>query len=469
MPNEKGVIPPVSVIIPTMWRKKDYLAKMLAKYDASPYINEVLIIDNDPDQAMPFPPQTRARKIYSGSNIFVNPAWNMGYKEARGEFLLIANDDIIIDNLDDVLEYVTQRLSKGEIAGLNRIEPDNNDPISLVYYKKIQQQFFRNWGSFMIMRKADYLPIPDDYKVCVGDWWLWAANRAMIIQGVQGVNEGSVTVNTEYSLESRGYRAEDTHFMKYYLPGKRILHLIMSCNRPEYLMRSLQSVSALLGNSEHKIHRVLVDDYPKGRDNRLFAQLARTHQVDELLLNNENKGLSVVWTELYDRYRDTGFDYVLHQEDDVVLLEKITINSLIQALIGFNDACSVILARQPWYPRDIACGPKSDDLWVGNFRVEKHKSIFSPMFSFYPARLMKIDYKGLYGYNLNEGLIMHHLEKKGHHTVLLKNQRGVNLIEHIGEYNQGRIVLKGEPNWHLFASQDPDGQRCSRTNKPLPK
>lgn len=484
MQNNKQVNWPVSVIIPTMWRKKDYLAKMLVKYEASPYVGEVLIIDNEPENALPHldkipnlpddlegvqkqtPPKV-IRKIYSGKNIYVNPAWNMGYREAKGEFLLIANDDIFIENLDDVLEYVIQRLGKGEIAGLNKIEEKNSDPIGLTYYKKTHQQFFRNWGSFMILRKDDYLPIPDDYKVCTGDWWLWSANQAMIIEGVQGVNAGSVTVNTEFAVGSIGYRAEDAHFARHYLPGKRILHLIMSCNRPEYLMRSLHSVSTFLGGSEHKVHRVLVDDYPKGRDDQLFAQLARTYDVDELILNRENKGLSVVWTELYERYKNAGFDYVLHQEDDVVLLEKVTVNSLIQALSSFDKACSVILARQPWYPRDRTCAPKPDDVWIGNFRAEKQESVFSPMFSFYPARIMTTDYKTTYGYNLNEGLIMQHLEKTGQHTVLLKNEHGINLIEHIGEYNQGRIILEGEPNWHSFAYQDPEGRRCSRTGRPL--
>ncbi len=457
---------PVSVVIPTMWRKPDYLAVMLEKYQASPLIGEILVIDNDPAAAIPLPP--KARVIYSGENIYVNPAWNMGYKEAKGEFLLIANDDVIIDNFDDVMWYVVRRLARSEIAGLNKIQPDTADPISLKYYKKIDQQFFKNWGSFMILRKSDYLLIPDEYKVCVGDWWLWMANKAMVIEGVKGKNDArSTTVNEVFPVGSDRYNQEDISFFHKYYPGKRVLHIIMSCGRVEYLTKSLHSVDKYLGHSEHQVYRVLVDDWPKDRDDAVFTRLARTHNIDELILNKENKGLSVVWTELYERFKDRGFDYVLHQEDDVLLLEKVTINSLIQALITYDKACSVILARQPWYPRDRACTPKIEDKFVGDFRLEKQQSVFSPMFSFYPAHIMKTDYKQKYGHNLNEGLIMQHLEESGQHTVLLKNKYGVNLIEHIGEYNQGRVILEGEPNWHLFADQNPERRRCSRTGKHL--
>ena len=234
--------------------------------------------------------------------------------------------------------------------------------------------------------------------------------------------------------------------------NKRVLHIIMSCSRPEYLVPTLNSLYKLKGD----VYRVLIDDYPKGRNNQLFCQLARTHKIDRLILNKENKGLSLVWHELYEMFRGK-FDYVLHQEDDVVLKHRITTDTFIQAL---GDNCSVILARQPWYKGDVPCSAKDDDTILGDYRIEKRQGVFSPMFSFYPGWVMDTDYKKEYGCYPNEGLIMHHLKKD---TVLLKSADGCNMIEHIGEYKTGKILQDGEPGWDRFKGYDPDKRYCSRT------
>ena len=67
-----------SVIIPTMW-KCDLIFKLLPILEASDFVGEILLIDNDKSNR---PPQitntTKLRIIEQEQNIYVNPAWNLG-------------------------------------------------------------------------------------------------------------------------------------------------------------------------------------------------------------------------------------------------------------------------------------------------------------------------------------------------------------------------------------------------------
>lgn len=234
-----------------------------------------------------------------------------------------------------------------------------------------------------------------------------------------------------------------------------ILHLIMSCNRPEFLMKSLASVHKV--NFEGMpVYRVLIDDYPHNRNSEMFTVLARTYAIDLLILNRENLGLSVVWGMLWDMFKSGNYTFVLHQEDDAVLKHPISIRSWIKTLEG---ACNSVLTRQKWYPREQETAPRPTDAIIDGMRVEYRREVFSPMFSLYRAEIMR-QFTG----KLNEGTIMAAMKQP---AAYVKTPDGSNMIEHVGHWKTGRIITEGEPGWDKFKHYDPAKKYCSITGKQL--
>ncbi len=245
-------------------------------------------------------------------------------------------------------------------------------------------------------------------------------------------------------------------------PKLKICHIIMSCNRINYLIPTLQSIHKIdFGYTD--VYRILIDDYPDGRNNELFTQLAWTYGVDELILNQENKGLSVVWTELYALLKERDFDYILHQEDDVILLNPIDMYDWLEILTTHENTCSAVLTRQPWYPGEEPFRALDTDEIINNYRVEYNNHVFSPMFSLYSAQILHEPFVEYWGVNLNEGMIMQYLHYRNMRCAYLKDAGGNNLIEHIGEYFTGRRILPGEPGWKQFKEFNPTQRYCSRT------
>ena len=114
-----------SVIIPTMW-KSDYLLKMIEVYNNSEFISEVIIIDTEPESKMPI--DSDKVSVYTkGENIYVNPAWNMGVSLAKTPFVIIANDDILLNpkEFDELLVLCLNNL-KDNAATNNTLRSDSS-------------------------------------------------------------------------------------------------------------------------------------------------------------------------------------------------------------------------------------------------------------------------------------------------------------------------------------------------------
>ncbi|NBP14530.1 hypothetical protein EBU95_09040, partial [bacterium] len=97
----------------------------------------------------------------------------------------------------------------------------------------------------------------------------------------------------------------------------KICHVVFSTNRLEYLIPNLES-QYLLNFENCEVHKIFIDDYPRGRNNMLIEGLVRTFGFSEVMLNHTNVGLSSVWTGLWNRIKERDYDYIFHQEDDIV-------------------------------------------------------------------------------------------------------------------------------------------------------
>lgn len=248
----------------------------------------------------------------------------------------------------------------------------------------------------------------------------------------------------------------------------KILHVIFSTNRIKYLTRSLES-HKFLDYGDHKVTKLVIDDWPATRNNSIFELLCKTHGMMHWL-HAENIGLSPTWTQFFDWVKDQDYDYILHQEDDVVLLEPVKIDDLISIMDSDEKAASVILSRQPWYFIDKEHVVKPDD-WVwngGQYYCEKTTGIFSIIFSLYRKKLTELPIKEHWGFNLNEGMVGVYVSKQlDMYSYIIKNSKGSNIIEHIGEISIGKRVLETEPGFENFNHIKLDKFYSSRTGVEL--
>jgi len=157
----------ITVILPTMFIPNDVEDKIkeLCQHEL---IGEIIIIDNTDDGYELNYEHYKIKHIKEYQNIFVNPAWNKGYKLAKYDKLLFLNDDIYFDFkiIDLVYDHITE--DKG-IIGLGRTCYD--------YFGgefKIQpiNELKTGFGCLFFIHKKSYKEIPDDLKIWYGDDWL---------------------------------------------------------------------------------------------------------------------------------------------------------------------------------------------------------------------------------------------------------------------------------------------------------
>lgn len=248
----------------------------------------------------------------------------------------------------------------------------------------------------------------------------------------------------------------------------KICHLIFSCNRLKYLLPTLNSISNI-DFGEHEVYRVLVDDYPRTRNNNIFNLIKGIYKIDELILNEENKGLSLSWTDVFYKLKDYGFDYIFHQEDDVIINEPIKIDDLINLFSIDNKIAQVVLERQNWYFWENHLGVITpQDKIYNNYLYTTSNKVFSPIASLYPAWILNIDFAQYWGHTLNEDMIMFYLrDNLEMYCISLKGNDGRNLITHIGEETTGKRILEGEPGYDKFASMDPNKTYTSRIGEEI--
>jgi SAM-dependent methyltransferase len=177
----------IDLIIPTMWRCSEF-PQHLEIYAASEDVNAIIIIDNDP-AARPFLPHTVKQKLKlacHGKNIFVNPAWNLGFSLSTAPVLAIINDDIRVDlsmiKMMAEFDWVNNHVdiigvdveSEHKTTTLRKIEVTKEKPLGLQYH---------SFGACMFMPRECYRIIPDDVKIWYGDDYLVHAHKNIYLLG----------------------------------------------------------------------------------------------------------------------------------------------------------------------------------------------------------------------------------------------------------------------------------------------
>ena len=248
----------------------------------------------------------------------------------------------------------------------------------------------------------------------------------------------------------------------------KLLHVIFSTNRLEFLQKTFEA-NRKFDFSGVDVHHLFIDDYPSGRNDEFLKEFVFSHGYNEIILHEENLGITKTWKQLFDIVKERDYDYILHQEDDVELIPQLKVLDLIQLLQQDNTLSQIQLKRNNWYPHETEeVGPKEDDSLFKNFRYEKATPYFWMLMSVYPAWIAKEPIFEETGFNPSDYVIAKYLlDKYKIGAGLLKTSEGGIMVNHIGEYFHGKRVAENEPGWEGFKYINPDTKYCSKTGAML--
>jgi hypothetical protein len=166
-----------TVVVPTMWRYAHFInfLEELLQHDN---VGEVILIDNDPSKTPhTLPDSDKLRYITFGTNIFVNPAWNLGVENAAYDNVCILNDDMAFDlNVLEDLKPILQDPNTGVCGIIPGIEQYGQPPLtdgrySIIPWSQDIHQF--GFGCLMFVNKNNWTTIPDELKIYYGDYFIF--------------------------------------------------------------------------------------------------------------------------------------------------------------------------------------------------------------------------------------------------------------------------------------------------------
>lgn len=173
-----------SIIIPTMQKDVEILNKLIFELDNSNLVDEILIIDNSTKGFLSN--SKKVKVIVPKKNLFVNPSWNLGIKEAKNEIVGIFNDDILLPlNFIEEVNNFIQKTPDFGIIGLDskniknfdkkdfETYPNNTNITFEPFFKTMYTEFF---GSAFFIKKENYYEIPKNIKIWCGDNYLLKKN-----------------------------------------------------------------------------------------------------------------------------------------------------------------------------------------------------------------------------------------------------------------------------------------------------
>lgn len=187
----------ITFITPTLWKSDKILDNINSFKEANIPNSEFIVIDNTNSSFSD--PQIKVFK--QEKNIFVNPAWNLGFEYASNEILCILNDDISFNfkNLYHNLSKIND-LDFGVIgfdANANFYDEHNYDNDDYIFEEAPCRSL--GFGCMMIIKKPNYIVIDERLEIFWGDdlqyWWNKDYHKRKIynITNFKAIGELSVT------------------------------------------------------------------------------------------------------------------------------------------------------------------------------------------------------------------------------------------------------------------------------------
>jgi hypothetical protein len=177
---------------------------MINLYDKIESIDEIIIIDNDPEKRIPIN-SPKIKLTTKGGNIYVNPAWNLGVNLSTNDYIIIANDDLLFNESDlfKLIDMVQPYLMDNTVIG-----PSKNCFHHMGVIKnglnitKQLDDFTFGFGTFMIMKKTSYTIIPDDILIFHGDVIQHKTNDIYLFGGIEIITPMSVTLKSDPKIHA---------------------------------------------------------------------------------------------------------------------------------------------------------------------------------------------------------------------------------------------------------------------------
>lgn len=174
----------LTVVVPTMWRYRPFVSFLnnLCKLEV---IDDIIVINNDSERTpwQDLRITDKVRWVDRGTNLFVNPSWNLGVELAKNPNVCIINDDVMVDFKLFILmdEFMTHNKFDFGLAGIHPGDP-NFDQIPLTDGAIDLVGWNNDWlsstagmrfglGTLFFIRKENWIPIPEDMKLYYGDDW----------------------------------------------------------------------------------------------------------------------------------------------------------------------------------------------------------------------------------------------------------------------------------------------------------
>ena len=209
-----------SIVIPTLWRS-DHTIRLLQELNQSPRVGEVILIDNSPEDCPSILKGISKKLVYlpQKENIYVNPAWNLGVRNAQYDLICICNDDIVFDT--DVFHACGQELNRNEqatIVGAHKNSYPRADskvlrPIHFTHGHWIG----KGWGSLLFFSKSHWKNIPNELLIYSGDRYITTKFRniksiLVEINGDSGVSSQSKEFSPILKRDQKNFDALTNHF-----------------------------------------------------------------------------------------------------------------------------------------------------------------------------------------------------------------------------------------------------------------
>ena len=165
----------ITVIIPTLQKNKNILDNLVRECVSDNLVQEIIIIDNS-KRGYSFNSE-KVRVIVPDVDLYVNPAWNLGVKEAKTEYFALLNDDIFMPQnlIKQVIGFLKSNSNAG-VIGVGEESVINKKPTgydtypedSLIKFVPVKKNN-THWGCAIFGQKSTYKPIPEDIKIWFGD------------------------------------------------------------------------------------------------------------------------------------------------------------------------------------------------------------------------------------------------------------------------------------------------------------
>lgn len=205
-----------SVIIPTMWKIKEFLCD-LHELNSCENIGEIVLINNNIEQtpdSFSVKNYSKLLEIKSPKNMYVNSSWNLGVRCAKYNKIVIKNDDTFFDYFR-TLNAVEKELNTNDcIIGTYlqhhdyKISPTTENNI---LFKEVPKRDL-GFGCCMFFNKQSYIPINEKISIWYGDDFITESytRRGLKIKTIQGINiNGYISGTVEHIPELITLKYED--------------------------------------------------------------------------------------------------------------------------------------------------------------------------------------------------------------------------------------------------------------------